>query len=112
MATTESEPGNMESPTREISVDIEIENTSSSLEKDQKEKEIEDPNFSSDPEEMAMSEEINESQQEFGIPDPAPSINANNVLFQETQLTDFSNRPHYSRDNTAATAISQTLPTL
>ena len=112
MATTESEAGNVENPASEIPMNTEIENTSSSSEKDRKEKEMDDLNSSSDPEEMAMNKEINESQQKFGVPNSASSTNANNTLSEETQQANSSNRPHYSRDNTAATTTVRNLPPL
>jgi hypothetical protein len=94
----------MDAPSREISIDTEIGNASSSSEKDPKGKEIGDLNSSTNPEEMAMSKEISGLQQKFS--------NANTTRSQETQPASAANRPHYSRDNTTATTVARNLPPL
>src|SRR5271155_5632288 len=102
----------MDAPTREISINKEIGNTSSSSEKDPKGKEVENLNSSTDPEEMAMNKEISGLQPQFGVPDSAPYSNANTTRSQETQPASSTNRPHYSRDNTMTSTVVRNLPPL
>jgi hypothetical protein len=101
----------MDAPTRETSISTETGNASSSSEKDPKGKEG-NLNSSTDLEEMAMNKEISGLQQQSGVPDSAPYSNANTTRSQETQPASSGNRPHYSRDNTAASTVARNLPPL
>src|SRR5580700_1509203 len=102
----------MDAPSREVSINTEVGNASSSSEKDPKGKEIGSLNSSTDLEEMAMDKEIGGLQQQFGVPDSAPFSNTNATRSQETQLASSANRPHYSRDNTMASTVARNLPPL
>jgi hypothetical protein len=101
----------MDAPTRETSISTETGNASSSSEKDPKGKEG-NLNSSTDLEEMAMNKEISGLQQQSGGPNSAPYSNANTTHSQETQPASSGNRPHYSRDNTAASTVAGNLPPL